>query len=105
MQHARVPRGAKSRCDLPAFNFEHRFERLAPTSSWVVASHEAAPIGAPAAQERSQPQPLAETLQGRVAIVTGGATGLGRATALELALRGVAGAVKYGGLPRSGVWA
>src|SRR5437667_12105423 len=85
------------------FNFEHRFERLAPTSSWVGAPHEAAPIGAPAAQQRPQPQPLAETVQGRVAIVTGGATGLGRAAALEFAQRGVAVAINYVDLPERDV--
>ncbi len=85
------------------FNFEHRFEHLAPTSSWVVAPHEAAPIGAPAAQQRPQPQPLAETVQGRVAIVTGGATGLGRAAALEFAQRGVAVAINYVDLPERDV--
>src|SRR5213082_4236026 len=85
------------------FSFEHRFERLAPTSSWVVAPHEAAPIGAPAAQQRPQPQPLAETVQGRVAIVTGGATGLGRAAALEFAQRGVAVAINYVDLPERDV--
>src|SRR5205809_6309610 len=85
------------------FNFEHRFDRLAPTSSWVVAPHEAAPIGAPAARERPQPQPLAETVQGRVAIVTGGATALGRTTALGFAQRAVAVAITYVDLPKRDV--
>src|SRR3989454_7595194 len=90
-------------CDLPMFNFEHGLEHWAPASPWVVAPHEAAPIGAPAAQQRPQPQPLAETVQGRVAIVTGGATGLGRAAALEFAQRGVAVAINYVDLPERDV--
>src|SRR2546430_15914999 len=50
-------------------------------------------------RSRPEPQRLAETVQGRVAIVTGGATGLGRATALEFAQRGVAVAINYVELP------
>jgi 3-oxoacyl-[acyl-carrier protein] reductase len=42
---------------------------------------------------------LAETIHGRVAIVTGGATGLGRATAIEFAQHGVAVAINYVDLP------
>jgi 3-oxoacyl-[acyl-carrier protein] reductase len=42
---------------------------------------------------------LAETVQGRVAIVTGGATGLGRATGIEFAQQGVAVAFNYVDLP------
>jgi 3-oxoacyl-[acyl-carrier protein] reductase len=80
------------------FNFEHRFEILAPTSSWIAASR-AMPVGAPATQTRPNPQRLAETVQGRVAIVTGGATGLGRATALEFAQHGTAVAINYVDLP------
>src|SRR6266700_941558 len=85
------------------FNFEHRFERLAPTSSWVVAPQPAPRWGQPRAEQRPQPQPLAETVQGRVAIVTGGATGLGRAAALEFAQRGVAVAINYVDLPERDV--
>src|SRR5207244_10707873 len=48
---------------------------------------------------RPDPQRLAETVQGRVAVVTGGATGLGRATALEFAQRGSAVAINYVDLP------
>jgi 3-oxoacyl-[acyl-carrier protein] reductase len=85
---------------LPLFNFEHRFEILASTStSWVLAPQETPAAGAPATQERPEPQRLAETVQGRVAIVTGGVTGLGRATALEFAQRGTAVAINYVDLP------
>ncbi len=81
------------------FNFEHRFEILTPTqATWSLASRGAA-AGAPATEARPEPQRLAETVQGRVVIVTGGATGLGRATALEFAQRGVAVAINYVELP------
>src|SRR5213596_1511557 len=60
-------------------------------------------VGAPATATRPEPQRLAETVQGRVAIVTGGATGLGRATALEFAQRGVAVAINYVDLPERDV--
>src|SRR3989449_4657528 len=56
-------------------------------------------VGAPATATRPEPQRLAETAQGRVAVVTGGATGLGRSTALEFAQRGVAVAINYVDLP------
>src|SRR3989442_3333269 len=89
----------KLRRALPMFNFEHRFEILTPTqATWSLASRGAA-AGAPATEVRPEPQRLAETVQGRVAIVTGGATGLGRATALEFAQRGVAVAINYVDLP------
>jgi 3-oxoacyl-[acyl-carrier protein] reductase len=51
------------------------------------------------AQEQPRALRLAETVRGRVAIVTGGATGLGRATALEFAQQGVAVAFNYVDLP------
>jgi 3-oxoacyl-[acyl-carrier protein] reductase len=57
------------------------------------------PVGVPVAEERPEPRRLAETVQGRVAIVTGGATGLGRATCLEFAQRGAAVALNYLDLP------
>lgn len=86
------------------FNFEHRFEILAPTStSWIAAPREVFAVGAPATQERPEPQRLGETVHGRVAIVTGGATGLGRATAVEFAQRGVAVAINYVDLPERDV--
>src|SRR5207244_6080130 len=90
----------KLRRALPMFNFEHRFEILTPpTASWLMASRAATPVSAPAPETRPDPQRLAETVQGRVAVVTGGATGLGRATALEFAQRGSAVAINYVDLP------
>ncbi|PYO77053.1 MAG: SDR family oxidoreductase [Gemmatimonadetes bacterium] len=90
----------KLRRALPMFNFEHRFEILTPpTASWLMASRAATPVSAPATETRPDPQRLAETVQGRVAVVTGGATGLGRATALEFAQRGSAVAINYVDLP------
>jgi 3-oxoacyl-[acyl-carrier protein] reductase len=80
------------------FNFEHKFERLTATS-WATAARQAPAVGAPATEPRPEPHGLGETVQGRVAIVTGGATGLGRATALEFAQRGVAVAINYVDLP------
>jgi 3-oxoacyl-[acyl-carrier protein] reductase len=59
--------------------------------------------GAPAIQEQPRPQKLAETVQGRVAVVTGGATGLGRATALEFARIGVSIAFNYVEMPERDV--
>src|SRR2546422_6212801 len=75
--------GPKLRRALPMFNFEHRFEILTTQASWVLASRGASAVGAPATETRPDPLRLAETVQGRVAIVTSGATGLGRATAID----------------------
>jgi len=50
-------------------------------------------------QERREPLRAGSTLQGKVAVVTGGATGLGRAVALEFAQGGAAVAFNYVELP------
>jgi 3-oxoacyl-[acyl-carrier protein] reductase len=81
------------------FNFEHRFETLTPTSPWLTAAREATRVAAPQTEARPNERRLAETVHGRVVVVTGGATGLGRATALEFAQRGVAVAINYVDLP------
>ena len=57
------------------------------------------PTGAAVAQERPDPRIAGESLSGRIAVVTGGATGLGRAICLELAQRGTAVAFNYVNLP------
>jgi len=50
-------------------------------------------------QERPDPERVGESLSGRVVVVTGGATGLGRAACLEFAQRGAAIAFNYLDLP------
>jgi len=72
---------------------------LTPTSPWLTAAREATRVAAPQTEPRPEQQRLAETIHGRVVVVTGGATGLGRATALEFAQRGVAVAINYVDLP------
>ena len=67
--------------------------------AWTLAAGETAAGGAPATEERPRPLQLAEAVQGRVAIVTGGATGLGRATSIEFARQGTAVAFNYLDLP------
>ena len=49
--------------------------------------------------EKEQPQPIAEGFQGKVAVVTGGATGLGRAISLEFARVGCHVGFCYVNLP------
>ena len=69
-------------------------------SSWSVGAREApAPAGVAAVQERPEPLRAGGTLQGRVAVVTGGATGLGRSVALEFAQQGCGVAFNYLDLP------
>lgn len=74
---------------------------MSPTSPsspfpWSSGGREAS---APAVQERPQPQNSAESLRGRVVIVTGGATGLGRSVALEFAQGGCSVAFNYVEMP------
>jgi 3-oxoacyl-[acyl-carrier protein] reductase len=57
---------------LPSFGFGHR-------PSWEFES----PEGSGATLEEPQPQPVRKGWRGKVAIVSGGATGLGRAIAME----------------------
>jgi 3-oxoacyl-[acyl-carrier protein] reductase len=57
------------------------------------------PAGAAVTQERADPRLAGDSLSGRVAVVTGGATGLGRAICLDLAQRGMAIAFNYVNLP------
>ena len=68
--------------------------------SWSLAARQGAtPGGAAATQTRPSPRFAGEGMTGRVAVVTGGATGLGRAIALEFAQRGAAIAFNYVELP------
>src|SRR5213594_2865625 len=73
---------------------------LSPSSSYPWSSSGGGrSASAPAVQERPQPQRNAESLKGRVVIVTGGATGLGRSVALEFAQSGCGVAFNYLELP------
>jgi 3-oxoacyl-[acyl-carrier protein] reductase len=72
---------------LPFFGYGHR-------SSWEEEAESAGSVA-----EKEQPQPVAEGFQGKVAIVTGGATGLGRAIALEFARVGCHVGFCYVNLP------
>ncbi|HLQ23360.1 MAG TPA: SDR family NAD(P)-dependent oxidoreductase [Gemmatimonadales bacterium] len=71
----------------PFFGYGHR-------PSW---EDEAESAGAVA--EKEQPQPIAEGFKGKVALVSGGATGLGRAIALEFARVGCHVGFCYVNLP------
>lgn len=66
-------------------------------SSWSLRARERA--AAPSFEERPQPLRAGEGVRGRVAVVTGGATGLGRAVCLEFAARGTAVAFNFVELP------
>jgi len=57
------------------------------------------PTGAAVTQERADPRLVGEGVSRRIAIVTGGATGLGRAICLDLAQQGTAIAFNYVNLP------
>jgi 3-oxoacyl-[acyl-carrier protein] reductase len=57
------------------------------------------PAATPLAEERPEPAGTGGSLQGRVAVVTGGATGLGRAVCLEFAQRKADIAFNYLDLP------
>ncbi len=63
--------------------------------SWEAEAAE----GAGGVLEKEQPQPIAEGFVGKVAVVTGGATGLGRAISLEFARQGCHLAFCYVNLP------
>jgi 3-oxoacyl-[acyl-carrier protein] reductase len=63
--------------------------------SWEAEAAE----GAGNVLEKEQPQPIAEGFLGKVAVVTGGATGLGRAISLEFARQGCHLAFCYVNLP------
>ncbi|HEX3273453.1 MAG TPA: SDR family NAD(P)-dependent oxidoreductase [Gemmatimonadales bacterium] len=73
---------------LPSFGFGHR-------PSWEYER----PDGSGAALEEPQPQPVRSGWRGKVAIVTGGATGLGRNIALEFARLGCQVAFCYVNMP------
>jgi 3-oxoacyl-[acyl-carrier protein] reductase len=73
---------------LPSFGFGHR-------PSWEFV----APETGGAALEEPQPQPIRKSWRGKVAIVTGGATGLGRAIAMEFGKLGCHVAFCFVNLP------
>ncbi len=73
---------------LPSFGFGHR-------PSWEFV----APETGGAALEEPQPQPIRKSWRGKVAIVTGGATGLGRSIAMEFGKLGCHVAFCFVNLP------
>ncbi|HEX9704537.1 MAG TPA: 3-oxoacyl-ACP reductase family protein [Gemmatimonadales bacterium] len=72
---------------------------MAPNAWSLGAREAAAPARAPTTEERPEPLLAGDSLQGRVVLVTGGATGLGRSVCLEFAQRGAAIAFNYVELP------
>jgi 3-oxoacyl-[acyl-carrier protein] reductase len=72
---------------------------LSSSPSYPWSSSGRGTAAASAVQERPQPQVITESLRGRVAIVTGGATGLGRAVALEFAQAGCGVGFNYLEMP------
>lgn len=72
---------------------------MAPYSWSLGAPEAAAPARAPVTEERPERLGTGEHLQGRVVVVTGGATGLGRAVCLEFAQRGAGVAFNFVELP------
>jgi 3-oxoacyl-[acyl-carrier protein] reductase len=73
---------------LPSFGFGHR-------PSWEYE----APEGSGTALEEPRPQPISKGWRGKVAIVTGGATGLGRQISLEFGRLGCSVAFCFVNLP------
>src|SRR5689334_10738288 len=65
----------------------------------MAARQAPSPAGAAVTQERPEPKSQGDRLSGQVAVITGGATGLGRAICLELAQRGTAIAFNYLNMP------
>ena len=72
---------------------------MAPYSWALGAAETSLPARAPVTEERPERLGTGENLSGRVVIVTGGATGLGRSVCLEFAQRGAAIAFNYVDLP------
>jgi 3-oxoacyl-[acyl-carrier protein] reductase len=76
---------------------------LSPSNPWSSSARDAslssAASGGTAVQERPQPQKNGASLKGQVVVVTGGATGLGRAVALEFAQSGCGVAFNYVEMP------
>ena len=72
---------------------------MGPSPEFPWSSSGRGTAAAPAVQERPQPQLSGDIARGRVVIVTGGATGLGRAVGIEFAQAGCGVAFNYLELP------
>ena len=72
---------------------------MGPSPEFPWSSSGRGTAAAPAVQERPQPQLSSDIVRGRVVIVTGGATGLGRAVGIEFAQAGCGVAFNYLELP------